>query len=287
VRSIRRYLELVLPPIAVKLLRLPQGEDRPSAAADWERVADTDEAWTGHAGWTHASIVATQESNWDTIMRSIAKPRPVGQFQSPAKASPDISTHNTIITFAYALARASLQRKRISVLDWGGALGHYYAYARELGPAVEIDYVIKDLEQFCEAGRKRLPNVTFLSSDTDALSRQYDFVFASASLQYARDLYGCLERLARSAREWLMVTRIPIIENNDDFVVVQRPHAHGYMTEYACWYINRRRFLDCVAGQGFSLEREFLLGDAANVLNAPENGRYTGFLFRRTRPNLQ
>src|SRR5262249_29892457 len=80
---------------------------------------------------------------------------------------------------------------------------------------------------------------------------------------------------------WLMITRMPIVEESDDFVVIQRPHVYGYMTEYPGWFTNRRRLLDFVVARGFVLERQFLVGEQPNVPNAKERAQYYGFLFRR------
>jgi putative methyltransferase (TIGR04325 family) len=185
------------------------------------------------------------------------------------------------MTFGYVIGRAACGRTHLAVLDWGGGLGNYYVFARELFPEVAFDYVVKDLPIFCEAGEKLLPDVEFVSDDSAALARQYDLVFASSSAQYSFDFYDVIRGLARSATRWLMVTRLPCISRHDDFVVVQRPHRHGYMTEYPCWFVNRGRFLAAVESYGFALEREFLQAPESLVGNAPEQGRYTGFLFRR------
>jgi len=59
------------------------------------------------------------------------------------------------------------------------------------------------------------------------------------------------------------------------------------MTEYAGWFINRRRLVDFVVSRGFSLERQFLVAEEPNVPNAPERALDCGLLFRRTaRPAL-
>jgi putative methyltransferase (TIGR04325 family) len=128
-----------------------------------------------------------------------------------------------------------------------------------------------------------LPEVVFVSDEQRALSRQYDFVFASSSVHYTRDRYGLLERLCSCAREWLMLTRMPFVERSAEFVVVQRPHRYGYMTEYPGWFMNRPRLLEFMRQQGFSLERQFLVAEQPNVPNAPEQAHYYGFLFRRLR----
>ena len=97
-------------------------------------------------------------------------------------AAPDVGPHNTIMSFAYALGRATVGNQRVSVLDWGGGVGHYFVYARKLFPEIDMEFVIKDLPGLCEIGRELLPGATFVSNETQALSRRYDFVFASSSI---------------------------------------------------------------------------------------------------------
>jgi putative methyltransferase (TIGR04325 family) len=250
---------------------------------EWEMVPEADEFWSSTDGWLHESVLAAQLSKWPDFLHSVDGPKALGQsHEAAAGAAADYSTHNTIMSFAYVLGRVAQGRESVSVLDWGGGLGHYYVYSRALFPSLGLDYVVKDFPGFCEAGAKLLPDVKYLSDDTEVFSRSYDLVFASSSLHYARDCYGLLARLCDSAAEWLMVTRTPMIEDHDDFVVVQRPHMYGYMTEYPGWFLNRRRMTDFVTARGFSFERQFLVAEEPNVPNAPERARYSGFLFRRT-----
>ena len=163
----------------------------------------------------------------------------------------------------------------------GGGLGHYYVYARALFPTMKLNYVVKDLPGFCSSGRELLPDVNYLSDEGQALACCYDLVFASSSLHYTRDCYGLLGRLCDVA-DWLMITRTPVVEHNEDFLVVQRPQRYGYMTEYPGWFINRKRLLNFVSARGFVLQRELLVAEEPHVQNAPEQTYYRGFLFRRT-----
>jgi putative methyltransferase (TIGR04325 family) len=179
------------------------------------------------------------------------------------------------------IGRAAHGRNTLSVLDWGGGLGQYFVYARNLYPELTFDYVIKELPKACEVGRTLVPQVTFLADDEAALSRQYDLVWASSSVHYTRDRYGLLRRLCASAASSIMITRLPVVEQHDDFLVVQRPHRYGYMTEYPGWFMNKERFLSFMKERGFQLVREFLVAEQPYVPNAPETARYLGFLFQR------
>jgi putative methyltransferase (TIGR04325 family) len=303
--SARRVLLLLLPPLVVDVVRYVRGmtvnESAVSAIADepiaaetpldsplppeWEAVPNSSAVWN-HAGWSHESIVATQSSKWSSFVRSVQEPRPLGQsHEGRADAPADYATHNTIMTFGYALGRVARKQESVSLLDWGGGLGHYYVYARALFPDLVLDYVVKDLPGFCATGAALLPEVTFLSDEAKAIGRSYDFVFVSSSLHYARDHYGLLDSLCGCARHWLMITRTPFVEQTDDFVVVQRPHLYGYMTEYPGWFMNRARMLDFMSERGFDLIRQFLVAEQPNVPNAPEKAYYYGFLFQRIAPS--
>jgi putative methyltransferase (TIGR04325 family) len=307
--QLKHALRRVLPPIVVDVARRIRDRGAPSAVAgplhsapvpdslapssllrgsvsreppEWEAVDDGDTVWTGHKGWSHQSIARTQREKWSVFLESVEGTRPFGwSHEARPDTAIDINAHNTILTFGYVLGRAACGNTRVSVLDWGGGIGHYYVYARRLYPELGLDYVVKDLPPLCAVGREILPEVAFVTEDGRALSRRYDLVFASSSLQYTRDLYGLLGQLCGAAAKWLMVTRSPFVREHDDFVVVQRPHRYGYMTEYPGWFINRHRFIAFVETHGFTLEKEFLLDERPTVLNAPEQCRYCGFLFRR------
>jgi putative methyltransferase (TIGR04325 family) len=249
---------------------------------EWEAVADSDEVWSADVGWAHPSIVETQRSKWDAFLASVERPKPIGvSHEATPGAAPDVSPHNAVMTFGYVLGRALAGRAALSVLDWGGGLGHYALYARALYPDVDFDYVVKDLDSLCTAGRALLPEVKFVADESKALARSYDLVFASSSLHYTREFYQLLDRICASATRHLMVTRLPVVSSHDDFVVVQRPHRYGYLTEYACWFVNRRRLISFIEERGFCFEREFLLGERPTVPNAPEQCIYGGFLFTR------
>ena len=72
----------------------------------------------------------------------------------------------------------------MSVLDWGGGLGYYYFVAPPCSPTtVGLDYHCKDMPVICDYGRRGASQISFWDNDK-CLSRRYDLVFASSSLQY-------------------------------------------------------------------------------------------------------
>ena len=100
-------------------------------------VPNSDAIWTSNGGWAHPSIVKKQLEKWPSFLKSVDGTSPLGQSHEGQVNGPaDRATHNTIVSFGYALARAAHGRHDLSVLDWGGGLGHYYVYARALMPTL-------------------------------------------------------------------------------------------------------------------------------------------------------
>ena len=251
------------------------------AALEWEIMPDTDETWASLGGWDHGSIVETQLAKWPGFLQSVAGPGMMGRSHEATAAQIDLATHNTIISFGYALGRSCDRERTVSVLDWGGGLGHYAVYARVLFPEQAFDFHVKDLPGLCSAGANLLPDVTFHADDQAALSRSYDFVLASSAVHYVRDPYAKIAELCAASGQRLLITRTPVLEHGDDVLVVQRPHRYGYITEYAGWMMNRRRLIESVEAQGFRLERQFLVGEQPYLPDMEEQAQYYGFLFCR------
>lgn len=281
---LKHIVKRLLPPVAYDLLRRLRRSPAvgPAGKPEWEYTERGEANWDELPGWNAPSIGDTQRAKWRDFVSTVQGSGPLGvSHESPEISGAHYSSHNTMMSFAYVLARAARNKAKLSMLDWGGGAGHYAVIARALLPDVEIRYTCKDLPILCALGREFLPGDEFLDDEDAALGKRYDLVLSSSSLQYSRNPYATAARLCHAAAEWLMITRLPVIEELDDFVVIQRPYAYGYATEYPGWFINRKRLIHFIEDQGFALEREFLVDERPYVPNAPEQCRYGGFLFRR------
>ena len=232
-------------------------------------------------GWESIEILNVYKDKWSDYVSRLEETTPVSFTpESPSNSIGDLISQNTIMVFAYSLALSARGHKKISMLDWGGSIGHYYLLARALLPGVEIEYSCKDVPMIADFGQKLLPNVSFYSDDT-CLSKHYDFVLASGSLQYSKDWEKVLEGLARATKRNLLITRFPVLEQHSQFVFIQRAYSYGYNTEYLAWCINRDLFLMHAEDLNLHLVREFVIGDDHEIHNAPEQPKYLGFLFEK------
>lgn len=252
-RGLRRRLK---PPVPV-LEYSPQGWD--------ERLV----AGGASPGWNAASVVeATRMENLQSY-RLLQSGGPLGTGHQ----------HNLHISFAYVLARAAHCKTSLSVLDWGSGLGYYCYVARAALPEVAIDYHCKETPVLAAAGRQTVPEASWYSDET-CLGREYDVIMLSGSLQYAQDWEEQLRRIAGAAGEWLYITRIPVVERVPTFAAVQRVYGSTMLH----WQFNRANLLDFVESLGFSIDREFEIGDRPCVKDAPEPCELRGWLFRRVKP---
>jgi len=249
---------------------------------EWEYVP---EGWRRPVpGWNAAGVLATYEAKWPAFMHALEGSGPLGVNHEASlveiEGAEDPAAQNLLVSYAYVLALAAGGRNRVSLLDWGGGIGHYYAIARAVLPEVEIDYTCRDLPVLCARGRDLFPEGSFVDDDS-CFERSYDLVFASSSLHYSEDWRRTLARLARATGRYLYVTRVPLASRSPSFVVLQRAQRHGYGTEYLGWVLNRNELLDAARESGLRLMREFLVDAQFDAAGAPERPTvHRGFLFR-------
>jgi putative methyltransferase (TIGR04325 family) len=261
----------------------PPGPDGPEwelAAEGWDAASERDSR--AGTGWDVGAIAEAYREKWPQFLRAIDGPGPLGvAHETPtgvAMGREDPIAHNIVYSFAHALGHAARGRDELSVLDWGGALGHY----RELGlrlAEIDFDYHCRELPAVCAVGRELAPEVTFHDSD-ECLERTYDLVLASSSLQYVRDWELLLARLARAAAPYLFVTRLPVVESHATYVARQRAYAYGYETEYIGWVLHRGELIQTALDAGLELVREYALVAPIHVTGAPEHPKHVGMLFR-------
>jgi putative methyltransferase (TIGR04325 family) len=248
---------------------------------EWEYVP---EGWSRPTkGWDVDAVVAAYREKWPSYVEALREPNPLGVYHEVVAGTGveayDRGAHNMLVSFAYVLARAARGRERLSMLDWGGGLGHYFALARAVLPDLRLDYHCRELPKLAEAGRELVPGASFHSDDS-CLERQYDLVLASSSLQYVEQWRDLLRRLAAATGSYLYVTRVPLALGVPSFVVLQRAHRYGYDTEYLGWVLNRGELLGVTAAASLGLVREFLLFGEIDAEGAPERPvEHRGFLF--------
>ncbi len=279
--SLKEIIKLITPPVFIHIIKTLR--KRGKSCMEWEYVP---EGWVyskKHSeikGWNVAEILATYKKKWPKFIKMIQGTGTLGvSHESDMNTNEDIHSHNEIMSFAYILALASRNKNRISMLDWGGGIGHYYLLAQALLPELKIEYHCKDVPLLSEYGAQLFPQQHFYS-DEHCFDRDYELVLASTSMHYTQNWQSLLRHLADVTKGYLYIAKIPVVQKASSFVFVQRTYKYGYNTEYLGWCLNRDELLRIAESAGLQLIREFVYGYQPFIYGAPEQNIYSGYLFQ-------
>ena len=275
---IKKIIKLFVPPILVKcssfiseLFWKPLLEYAPYG---WKTQLNNGK----NKGWSVDSVVNTEKKKWNVFCRNLEGSGPLGFSHEDNDLSDIYNTdfHNVHISYAYVLAMAAQKKDCISVLDWGGSLGHYYLIGRAVLPDVSFDYHIKEVPLMAKAGKQLNPDVHWHDNE-GCLERNYDLIMINGSLLYMEDWADVLNRIARSVKEYLFLFRLPVVQHSPSFISIERI----YNSQMLHLQLNQTELMNAVKETGLSLIREFVVGDPPYIKNAPEQCEMRGWLFKR------
>lgn len=244
------------------------------ASCGWETNIRSDD----NEGWNSKIIVNEEKDKWAEFVRNTQGTGPLG-FAHESDDLTEIRNvyfHNIHITYAYVLALAARQKNTISVLDYGGGLGHYYLLGKAILPECDLDFHCKELPNMVDTGKLINPDIHWYS-DESYLLRTYNLVMVSSSLQYIKEWNNELQKICQTVDEYLFLTRLSVVEKSSSSVAIQMWRG----VELLNHQFNRKVLLETVEGAGLSLVREFVVGDMLNIKHAPENSSPLSFLFKK------
>ena len=278
---LKSAIKAVTPPILVTFINHLRSQTR---QPEWEYIPAGWRAATKDAaikGWAQKSVLDAYISRWQTFLDELNGTQPFGISPEITNQSRvNLAFHNVIMSYAYALSVAAAGKSRLSMLDWGGGIGHYYLISKTLRADLKFDYTCKDFALFTQYGQNLFPEAKFVSGN-EWKRQSYDFVLASSSLQYSEVWRTTFRELAQVTTGYLFITRLPVIHHRPSYVMVQRPYRYGYNTEYLGWCLNRQEILESAKQGELTLIREFIVENAPYIHNAPEQCDYWGFLFQK------
>ena len=280
-KTLKEILKLITPPVFLHLVKFLR--KRSITRREWEYIPGGWAYADKHAeikGWNVQNVLDVYKEKWPQFVDMLGGTAPLGvSHESDLTTNLDIQSHNAMMSFGYALGLASHHKDRISMLDWGGGIGHYYLLAKALHPDMDIEYHCKDVPVLSGYGAQLFPQQHFYQDEL-CLERKYDFVLASTSIHYTQDWKTLMMQLAGATCGYLYIANLPSIQQASSFVFVQRPYQYGYNTEYLGWCLNRTEFLHTAKHSGLVLLREFIYGYQPVIFGAPEQNSYHGYLFR-------
>jgi putative methyltransferase (TIGR04325 family) len=141
-------------------------------------------------------------------------------------------------TIAALLAIASRSGNRLSVLDFGGALGSsYYQNRGMLSHLSSLHWHVVEQPHFVAAGQAEFENdqLRFFPTLADSwAARKPDVVLLSSVLQYLEKPFDLLRDIADREPPFILVDRTPVLDKGRDRIVVQTVPPSIYPASYAC-----------------------------------------------------
>jgi putative methyltransferase (TIGR04325 family) len=144
------------------------------------------------------------------------------------------------------LRAAAAERGRLSVLDFGGALGGtYFQHRRYLAALPSLEWSVVDQPAHVKCGRADFANeqLHFYDSIADCLSeRRPNVLLLSGVLQYLREPYKFLENAIKYQIPCVLVDRTSFDRAGADRLMVEHVPAWIYKASYPVWFLSEPAF---------------------------------------------
>jgi putative methyltransferase (TIGR04325 family) len=142
---------------------------------------------------------------------------------------------------------------RLSVLDFGGALGSCYYQNRELLQGLpSVRWCVVEQPHYVAAGRTHVQDEILRFHETiEACGAEMlpNAVLLSGVLQYLEDPRVVLEQVERLGAEVIIIDRTIVNDGTADRIYVQRVPASIYSASYPCRSLSERGLVAALAGR--------------------------------------
>jgi len=172
---------------------------------------------------------------------------------------------------------------RLSVLDFGGALGSsYYQCKKFLSVLPSLQWGVIEQPHFVKCGLEyfKTEQLDFFFTISDGIGKiRPSVALLSSVLQYVPEPYAVLDELMQSEIRYLIIDRTPFGDSDDDIITVQHVSALIYPASYPCRIFSRKIFLEKLKNN-FELISQFESVDGTAVLSGREFA-FGGMILRK------
>jgi len=228
-------------------------------------------------GWNSMNPIEIEKKRWEKFLLNLQGTKPIFvQHEANDRSQTNLDFHNRNMTYAYVLSLAAHNKSSVSVLDWGGSLGHYYQLGKTLFPDLHIDFHCKEVPLIVDLGKKCNPEVNWYS-DLSCLARDYDLVMMIGVLPYYKNWVDILSQISKATKSYLFLGLMPLVNKGSGFVALQR--WHGTLMLHA--QFNSEALKNVLSDLNLCLIREFYTGIYPYVKNAPAQPELVSWLLKK------
>lgn len=185
-----------------------------------------------------------------------------------------------------AMLRAALcNNGKLSVLDFGGALGSSYFQCRAfLSPVSELRWSVVEQSAHVECGLRDFQSeqLRFHPTVEDCFAHQQpNVLLLSSVLQYIPEPYALLSDLLKRQISHVIIDRTAFLARDRDRLTVQTVPDSIYKASYPAWFLSETRLKDLMTSTGYTLLAEFPALD--HLAPEDEAAYHKGFIFELTK----
>jgi putative methyltransferase (TIGR04325 family) len=177
---------------------------------------------------------------------------------------------------------ANLNKGKLKVLDFGGALGTSYRQNRYFLSSIEqLSWAVVEQPNFVDCGQKDFQNeeLRFFNTVSEAITAfSPNVVLISSVLQYIENYEQLLLKILAERIPIIILDRVSVSLADTDTVYLQIVPSSIYSASYPCFMIAESKLIDHFAQNGYSLVEDF------ESLNFPElesvKALNRGYIFR-------
>jgi putative methyltransferase (TIGR04325 family) len=152
------------------------------------------------------------------------------------------------------LLRAATENKnRLSVLDFGGALGSiYYKNCNFLKGIDHLKWHVVEQKHIIEIGNTNFANniISFYNSIEDVLKHTHlNVIIFSSSLQFLPEPYVILKKAISSKADYIIIDRNPFVLKGDTKLSIQIVPEDIIKSSYPIWLFNETQFKSFFLGE--------------------------------------
>ena len=184
---------------------------------------------------------------------------------------------------AFLQLSASLKKRPLQVLDFGGSLGTTYYQVKEfLNPDVCTSWNIVEQAHYVSCGKANFADdlLSFYSSIDECLAeKEIDFVLLSSSVQYLAKPHVFLKELADYNFPFLLFDRTAFNNSPNDRLTLQVVPPSIYPASYPSWFFHEEFFLSHFS-QHYKVVADFpsyVAGEAVMEIDGKPQGTNKGF----------
>jgi len=191
----------------------------------------------------------------------------------------DLISRNILSYFFYPIIE--LDKTIINVLDIGGAAGGHFSIVRDNLPTGKtLNWTINETQTAVNEFSKSFPQsgLTFNSNIKDLYASNYDIIYMSGTLQDLESPYSIFESIKIISHKYLIITRLPLIDSNNDYLTIQHVPKSYYAGSYPSWFFSSQKFVSFLDAN-YRIIQKWEIESESVVLNGVEVF-YKGYLLK-------